>query len=233
MHIYFLNVLNTLRQSGLITSNESIASALGLKTDSVARAVSGDTRYFNKRFIYKFCLYYGVKQSYIETGQGDMFIGSSFDSAPVPSSSAPALPIVDKLNLVVSILNDIRQQNTHLQEEIRVLRSQVSYLETRFKSRDYKRSVAGEIDPEYPRRKPTGSRRIQDSLDDVLADTFVKTSPTSTPPPNSHSSDDKIVNDHPIPSPRIHPDIIPDDSPESAQTRISEDNSLPPHLDLI
>ena len=69
MHIYFLSVIDSLRHLGLITSNKSIASALGLKPDSVRKAVAGDKRYFNKRFIYKFWLCYGVNQTYIETGQ--------------------------------------------------------------------------------------------------------------------------------------------------------------------
>lgn len=196
MHIYFLNALNSLRQSGLITSNESIASALGVKTDSVARAVSGDTRYFNKRFIYKFCLYYGIRQAYIETGQGEMFQSSSFDPAPV-SSGSQALPIIDKLNLIVSILGDLRQQNAHLQEELHFMRSQVSYLETRFKSRDFNHaSRAGENPPDYPRRKPTGKRYV-DNLDNVLSENFVKTSPTVTPSPSptlpSSSTPPKII----------------------------------------
>ena len=84
MHYYFLNVLQSLRQSGIITSNKSMASALGLKTDSVTRAVAGDKRYFNKRFIYKFCLCYGVNQSYIETGEGDIY--QSAASTPPPPS---------------------------------------------------------------------------------------------------------------------------------------------------
>ena len=241
MHIYFLNVLNSLRQSGLITSNESIASALGIKTDSVARAVSGDTRYFNKRFIYKFCLYYGIRQAYIETGQGEMFQSSSFDPAPV-SSGSQALPIIDKLNLIVSILGDLRQQNAHLQEELHFMRSQVSYLETRFKSRDFNHaSRAGENPPDYPRRKPTGKRYV-DNLDNVLSETFVKTTPTVTPsptlPPSSTPStpDPSDPSRNPDPSnppSRSHPSIIPDDVQESAQIRNSDDFNLPPHLDLI
>lgn len=242
MHIYFLNALNSLRQSGLITSNESIASALGVKTDSVARAVSGDTRYFNKRFIYKFCLYYGIRQAYIETGQGEMFQSSSFDPAPV-SSGSQALPIIDKLNLIVSILNDLRQQNAHLQEELHFMRSQVSYLETRFKSRDFNHaSRAGENPPDYPRRKPTGKRYV-DNLDNVLSENFVKTSPTVTPspsptlpssstPPQDHSTPSGDL-DQPNPAYRSHPAIIPDDVQESAQIRNSDDFNLPPHLDLI
>lgn len=242
MHIYFLNVLNSLRQSGLITSNESIASALGVKTDSVARAVSGDTRYFNKRFIYKFCLYYGIRQSYIETGQGEMFQSSSFDPAPV-SSGSQALPIIDKLNLIVSILGDLRQQNAHLQEELHFMRSQVSYLETRFKSRDFNHaSRAGENPPDYPRRKPTGKRYV-DNLDNVLSETFVKNTPTvtlspnltlpsSSTPPQDHSTPSGDL-DQPNPAYRSHPAIIPDDVQESTQIRNSDDFNLPPHLDLI
>ena len=84
MHIYFLSVIDSLRHLGLITSNKSIASALGLKTDSVRKAVAGDKRYFNKRFIYKFCLCYGVNQTYIETGQGEMFESSSFNLPSPP-----------------------------------------------------------------------------------------------------------------------------------------------------
>lgn len=243
MHIYFLNVLNSLRQSGLITSNESIASALGIKTDSVARAVSGDTRYFNKRFIYKFCLYYGIRQAYIETGQGEMFQSSSLDPDTV-SSGSQALPIIDKLNLIVSILGDLRQQNAHLQEELHFMRSQVSYLETRFKSRDFNHaSRAGENPPDYPRRKPTGKRYV-DNLDNVLSETFVKNTPTLTPSPSptlpSSSTPSTLDHsatygdsDHPNHPSRPHPAIIPDDVQESAQIRNSDDFNLPPHLDLI
>ena len=242
MHIYFLSVIDSLRHLGLITSNKSIASALGLKTDSVRKAVAGDKRYFNKRFIYKFCLCYGVNQTYIETGQGEMFESSSFNLPPPPPpepSSAQTFPVLDKLNLIVSILNDLREQNAHLQDELHIMRSQVSYLETRFKSRDFNHaSRAGENPPDYPRRKPTGKRSV-DNLDNVLSENFVKNTPTASPSPSSSTpltSDPSTPSgdpDHSNPPSRSHPAIIPDDVHESAQIRNSDDFNLPPHLDLI